>query len=142
MKILKAVLSKGTPGIKDALWIKPVEGGVALYVQNGGWKPLKVVDDKSTVSTGDDKPKAIITVTNIGKLSNKQCEALNVGDQVIKKTSGQKHLYTVTYKEEKQGLCLTYMDAENVETVPYDWNSETSKWEVGEITYGAIPART
>ena len=59
------VLSKGTPGIKDALWIKPVEGGVALYVQNGGWKPLKVVDDKSTVSTGDDKPKAIITVTNI-----------------------------------------------------------------------------
>lgn len=138
MKILKAVLSKGAPGIKDALWIKPVDGGVTLYVQNGGWKPLKVVDDKSTVNTGDDKPKNVLTVSNIQALTTKQCEALNVGDQVIKKTSDQRHLYTVTYKENKQGMCLTYMDAENVETIAYDWNGTTKTWGFTDKTVTSI----
>ena len=143
MQIKKIYFSTEAPACGDVIWAKPVEDGFALYLNSGGaWYPLKVVDDNSTSVTFDDKAKAVITVTNINKLSNKQCEALNVGDQVIKKTGNQMHLYTVTYKEDKQGLCLCYFDAENVETIPYDWNNSTHKWEVGTPTYTSIAAST
>ena len=138
MKYLKAVFSKTAPTVNDVLWIKPVDGGVTLYVKNGGWVSLKTVDDKGTAGVADDKPKAILNVSNIQALTTKQCNALNVGDQVIKKTGNQKHLYTVTYKEEKQGMCLTYMDAENVETIAYDWNGTSREWEFTDKTVTPI----
>lgn len=143
MKILKLAVSNTAPNVRDCAWLKPVGDGFMLYALEGGtWKPLKVANDGGTPAIADDKPATILTVTNISKLSNKQCDALNVGDQVIKKTGNQMHLYTVTYKEDKQGLCLCYFDAENVETIPYDWNDTTKKWEVGTPTYTSIAAST
>lgn len=62
-----------------------------------------------------------IEVADITALTDDQLDALNVGDKVAKKTGTAQHLYTVTYKDaENGGLCLTYADAANVETVSYD----------------------
>lgn len=136
MKFYRIALSTGAPAVKDAMWLKPVEGGFTLYVMEGGsWLPLKLVDDNATpTTTADDKAKINISVTDIKALTTKQCNALNVGDQIIKKTGNQKHLYTVTYKEEKQGLCLSYVDAENAETVAYDYDSGTKQWAWTDTT--------
>ena len=64
------------------------------------------------------KPVEVADITN---LTDEQLDALNVGDKVAKKTGTAQHLYVVTYKDaENGGLCLTYADAANVETVSYD----------------------
>lgn len=60
-------------------------------------------------------------ITDITKLNNEQCESLECGDIVVKITGNQKHSYRVSYKEDKQGMCLTYCDASVVETVSYDY---------------------
>ena len=55
MKLLKVALSNDAPSVRDALWLKPVDGGFALYALfNSKWNPLKMVDDKGTVQPGDD----------------------------------------------------------------------------------------
>lgn len=61
-----------------------------------------------------------IEVSSVEQLTSAQCEKLMCGGTVIKKDSSGKHAYTVTYKKDGVGLCLTYADAENVETVSYD----------------------
>lgn len=61
-----------------------------------------------------------IYVKNIQKLTNAQICVLNAGDEVVKETGNQKHIYIVSYKEQGQGMCLTYTDASVVETVSYD----------------------
>lgn len=72
-------------------------------------------------------------VTDITALTGDQLDALEVGAKVIKKTGTAKHLYVVSYKDaENGGLCLTYTDAENVETVAYDHTE--SGWVFNGIT--------
>lgn len=62
-----------------------------------------------------------IEVADITVLTGAQLDALNVGDKVVKITGTARHLYVVSYKDaENGGLCLTYTDAANVETVSYD----------------------
>lgn len=62
-----------------------------------------------------------LEVADITALTDDQLDALAVGDKVAKKTGTAQHLYVVTYKDaENGGLCLTYADAANVETVSYD----------------------
>ena len=62
-----------------------------------------------------------LEVADITALTDEQLDALNVGDKVAKKTGTAQHLYVVSYKDaENGGLCLTYTDAANVETVSYD----------------------
>ena len=62
-----------------------------------------------------------IEVTDITALTDAQLDGLEVGAKVAKKTGTAKHLYVVSYKDaENGGLCLTYTDASNVETVSYD----------------------
>ena len=136
MKQCNCYISNDAPSVaSSALWLKPYGEGFTLYFLEGGrWKPLKIVDDQSTATPSDDREKKILTVTDITALTTKQCNGLNVGDQVIKKTGNQQHLYTVTYKEEKQGLCLSYIDAENAETVAYDWNGTSKIWEYTDTT--------
>lgn len=53
MKILKCGLSATAPNNVD-LWAKPVDGGFTLYIKNGTWKPLKLVEDQNTEDTSDD----------------------------------------------------------------------------------------
>ena len=135
MKYLNIVLSNDTPNAKNVMWMKPVDGGFTLYaLYNGVWNPVKLVDDQGTAEISDDKKKDIIRVTDIKALTTKQCNALNVGDQVIKKTGNQRHLYTVTYKEDKKCLCLSYIDAENAETVAYDYNDISKQWAWTDTT--------
>ena len=60
-------------------------------------------------------------VEDITALTDEQLDALNVGDKIAKVTGTARHLYVVTYKDAQNGgLCLTYADADNVETVSYD----------------------
>lgn len=135
IKIKNTFISDVQPPIQDGLWLKEEEGGIALYlIERGNPKPLKVVNDQGTTTPIDDVVRDVLKVTNITTLTTKQCNALNVGDQVIKITGNQKHLYTVTYKEDKQGMCLSYIDAENAETVAYDYNGTTKKWGYTDTT--------
>ena len=64
---------------------------------------------------------AKITTTNIKTLSNEDIDSLKCGDIVAKVTGDQKHAYIVSYKEDGQGICLTYIDATYVETISYDY---------------------
>ena len=81
---------------------------------------------------------APIEVTDITKLTNDQLDSLNVGDKVVKVTGTDKHLYLVTYKATTGGgLCLSYADAVNTETVSYDRTE--SGWAFNSIDKGTIP---
>ena len=60
-------------------------------------------------------------VENIKGLTDEQCDALQCGDVVAKKTGNMFHLYQVTYKEDKHGICLTYQAAGLQETQSYDY---------------------
>ena len=55
MKKVDLYIGSSAPSVNNgAAWLKPVNGGFALYILDGGWKPLKLVDDKNTPSEGDD----------------------------------------------------------------------------------------
>ena len=68
------------------------------------------------------EPKSPLSVSNIEALTNEQLDALKVGDQVIKVTGNQKHLYLVTYKGEGagEGIVLTYNACGYGEAIAYD----------------------
>lgn len=81
-----------------------------------------------------------IEVEDITALTNAQLDALVVGARVVKVTGAKKHLYTVTYKGEGvgEGICLTYIDALNSETVSYDRTA--GGWAYNSTDKGAIPS--
>ena len=57
------VLSKDAPTTNNSLWIKPVEGGFAIYAKfNGKWQPLQLVDDNDTAAISDDEIPELATV--------------------------------------------------------------------------------
>lgn len=61
--------------------------------------------------------------SNMQQLSDGLLNSLKVGDVVQKKTGNQKHCYIVTYKEEKHGICLSYIDCGYMETISYDYTN-------------------
>lgn len=71
------------------------------------------------ISAGDAIKR--IEVTNITTMGNDEINSISCGDIVIKNENGNKHTYVVTYKEDGQGICLTYTDATYLETVSYDY---------------------
>ena len=92
MKILKAILSERAPR-GEALWLKPVDGGFAIYViSKGGCRSLKVVGDNGTKTIGDDKVldlekpdkfTVVVTTTKAGSSVTTAKAALI--DELIKK---------------------------------------------------------
>ena len=74
-----------------------------------------------------------IEVSNIKALTTEQCEALKPGDIVVKITGNDKHSYRVSYKGQT-GLCLTYSDCENVETVAYEKENGAWAWDSTDVT--------
>lgn len=87
MKKIDLYFSNEAPNVKsNAAWLKPVSGGCALYVLDGGWKPLKVVDGDSAASKGNDVVAAIVgsdddtssdmTLNGLKKYIDEQVEAL------------------------------------------------------------------
>ena len=78
-------------------------------------------------------PKRIV-VTDITALTSTQLEALQCGDQVIKRDSSGDHCYTVSFKG-ATGRCLTYTDCENVETVAYEKTDDTWAYDSTDVTH-------
>lgn len=57
MQILnKIAVSTTEPPSTDVLWIKPVKGGMALYIFDGLWKALEIVNTMGTATPDDDVP--------------------------------------------------------------------------------------
>ena len=84
---------------------------------NGAAQPMTYELNKDVV--------ADLVVNNITTLTHAQVDALKPGYIIIKVTGNMKHLYVVTYKDETAGgCCLTYHDAENVETVAYEKHND------------------
>ena len=77
-----------------------------------------------------------IEVTNITAMTTAQINSLRCGDMVIKNESGNKHTYIVTYKEDEQGICLSYMDATIIETVSYDYTD--GEWVYNSTDVGHL----
>lgn len=75
-----------------------------------------------------------LEVSNITTLTNREINNLKVGSIVVKKTGNQKHTYVVSYKEDKQGICLTYTDASVVETVSYDYTDGNWVYNSTDVT--------
>lgn len=95
-----------------------------VSVANG----VSKLGDKIIISTltnkyviGTSGVTSLSGITDMTKLTDDQCNALECGDVVLKKTGNQYHSYRVSYKEKNTGMCLTYVDASCVETISYDY---------------------
>lgn len=75
-----------------------------------------------------------ITVNDITAISGDQLEALRAGDVVIKHDGTGDHSYRVSYKG-ATGVCLTYSDCENVETVAYEKTGDTWAYDSTDVTH-------
>jgi len=125
----------------DGQWQKlkdndtPYELPVAKSNVLGG---VKIGDGLSITSKGVLSVSGIIEVSDITALTNKQLDALEVGDKVIKITGTEKHLYLVTYKATTGGgICLSYNAAGYGETVSYDRTESGWVYNSTDIkTYG------
>ena len=80
-----------------------------------------------------DGAAQIIDVNNIKALTNAQCEALRAGDIVNKVDGTGKHAYRVSFKN-ATGMCLTYSDCENIETVAYEKSNNNWAWDSTDVT--------
>lgn len=76
-------------------------------------------------------------VTDITKLSGDQLDQMQPGNIVVKNDETGGHAYVCTYKG-PGGLCLTYADCENVETVAYTKMDAT--WSYDDTTVTNIGA--
>lgn len=75
-----------------------------------------------------------IVVSNIADLTGEELEVLRCGDHVIKQDSTGEHCYVVSFKG-ATGLCLTYTDCENVETVAYEKTGDTWAYVSTDVTH-------
>ena len=95
--------------------------------------PVSVVDHKKT--TEEPKPEPM-KVEDITALTDQQLDKLSPGDVVVKVTGTQEHTYIVSYKDSVSGgICLTYTDCENVETVSYDKTNSGWVYNSTDITH-------
>lgn len=76
-----------------------------------------------------------LEVADVTALTTEQCEGLVCGEVVVKNQNGNKHAYIVSYKEDGVGLCLTYTDCENVETVAYDKVGDAWVFNSKDVTH-------
>ena len=75
-----------------------------------------------------------LEVEDIENMTTEQINGLKAGQFVVKKTGDQKHTYIVSYKEDEQGICLTYTDASCVETISYDYTEGEWVFNSKDIT--------
>ena len=102
---------------------------------NGVEPQGKYITDIISNIASDYNGNKKLEVNNITTLTTAQLNALNCGDVVIKNENGNKHAYVVSYKENNVGICLTYADAENVETVSYDYTNNEWVYNSTDITH-------
>ena len=73
------------------------------------------------MKTRTNQPIVLPSTADIEHLSDTFIDQLKCGDIIIKKTGEQTHSYRVSYKQEKHGICLTYVDCGYMETISYDY---------------------
>lgn len=113
-----AVSVESTQKLKDAVAL------AESALQNH--QDIKTINGAAVAGSGDITLPAEL-VANPEALTTAQCEALRIGDIVIKSDATGSRAYKVTFKS-STGMCLTYADAENIETISYDKaNDEWSK---------------
>ena len=100
---------------------------------------LKGKKEKNKMKTRSNMPLFVVECTDITKLTDGQIDLLHCGDYLVKKTGNQRHAYKVTYKEDKQGICLTYHDASCIETVSYDYTGGHWVYNSTDFTSVAEP---
>ena len=77
---------------------------------------------------------APLETENIEELTDEQLEAMTVGSIVAKVDDTGKHAYVCSYKGDG-GLCLTYADCENVETLAYEKTAEGWSFDDKTVTH-------
>lgn len=75
-----------------------------------------------------------IVVTDMEALTDKQIESLQAGDMVVKRDETGDHSYRVSYKG-ATGICLTYSDCENVETIAYEKVDGAWTYDSKDVTH-------
>jgi hypothetical protein len=86
----KTVISSTEPPWTSVLWIKPVEGGVGLYVfMNGKWQLLRVMNGKGSSSPDDDEPYDLdgVGAKKLADLEDVSMEGIEDG-QILKYRNG------------------------------------------------------
>lgn len=101
-----------------------------------GWFniPVTIRVDKELLEDVLGKATNRTVTTDITKLSGEEIEALQAGDMVIKRDSTGDHSYRVSFKG-ATGICLTYSDCENVETVAYDKVEGVWTYDSTDVTH-------
>lgn len=84
------------------------------------------------------RASVVYPVDNISNMSDNDINNLKAGDVVVKKTGNQRHSYVVSYKEDKQGICLTYVDGSGyMETISYDYSDGHWVYNSKDVFNGA-----
>lgn len=89
MKYLKVVCSNTAPGVKDALWLKPIDGGFALYALNGGWKPVKAESVEEPVDNSEEIAQSLIGSVQDKKAANTINGAKAYADDAVSALKGK-----------------------------------------------------
>lgn len=87
------------------------------------------------------RASVVYPVDNISNMSDNDINNLKAGDVVVKKTGNQRHAYIVSYKEDKQGICLTYVDGSGyMETISYDYTGGHWVYNSKDVTQAQTQA--
>ena len=108
-------------------------GGSVITAQSD-WDEADETSPKYIQNKPEIPTLKVITVSSVATLTADQLEALEAGDTVIKSDESGKHAYVVSYKS-ATGLCLTYTDCENVETVAYEKADDVWSYDSTDITH-------
>ena len=112
--------------------IKKILKKQGINLNNKGINAVKnLLSENSSKTLEALKPIEIEDITN---LDNSKLENLKIGNKVIKSDSTGEHLYTVTFRC-NSGLCLTYTDCDNIETVAYIKNGDNWSYDDTTITH-------
>ena len=68
MVIKDIIISNTEPPKNHRFWGKPINGGIGLYILEGGkWLPVKQMKDMGTPTTDDDAPGGSAVCDVVGK---------------------------------------------------------------------------
>lgn len=128
--LVEYVTSGSQQGDMIFVTVDPTTHQVTATITDGTVTKAKLVQSLQNEITSASK---ILEVSNIKGLTNAQCEALRAGDIVVKVDGTGKHAYKVSFKT-TTGLCMTYADCENVETVAYEKSGDNWAWDSTDVT--------
>lgn len=111
MDISRIVYSAMEPRRRDVLWLRSMGNDVSLYIWNGGWNPLRVVNGRGTLTVSDD------TVIDVEHIDEKTDEILagmyykdlflGVGSELQDILTSRNHFSVL-----KKGTNFSYPDVE------------------------------